>query len=110
MKIKVHMLAFNDKGTVRYVDIPNEELTLLDDPTSVTYIPTLLELVFRYGQNDFQPQQITSVSVGDVIELCEEFWTVAGCGFKKITSDEFDKLPGNLSQNINSYLELMKDD
>ena len=53
MKVNVHMLAFNDKGTIREVDIPD-----YDDERGVEDI---LNDVFHNGQNDFQPQQITTL-------------------------------------------------
>lgn len=49
----------------------------------------ILELAFRYGQNDFQPRQMCSVSVGDVILLDGEMFMVMGGGFKKITDREY---------------------
>jgi hypothetical protein len=41
-------------GTVRLVTVPQHE-------------PKNLDSVFKYGQNDFQPLKMRSVSVGDVI-------------------------------------------
>jgi hypothetical protein len=80
MKVKVYMLAFGKPGEIREVDVPNEEVVEDTD--------ALLESVFYYGQNDFQPQQHPSVSVGDVVELDSKYYLVMGIGFKEITQAE----------------------
>ena len=81
MKYKVRMLAFGKPGEVREVDLPVEP----SDKVEV-----LLDQIFMYGQNDFQPQQHPSVSVGDVIELeikgQREFYRVDVFGFQKMTN------------------------
>lgn len=98
MKFNVHMLAFNDKGTIREVDIPDGDYDSKDD---------ILDAVFKYGQNDFQPQKITSVSVGDVVKYTGEFWLVAAVGFKQLTAEEFANLPGQLAtENQKLYWNL----
>jgi len=78
MKIRVHMLAFGKPGEIREVEIPsdckNTEDLLLD--------------VYHFGQNDFQPQQHPSVSVGDVIEYNGELHMVAVVGFRKMSQAE----------------------
>jgi len=99
MIIPVHMLAFNKKGTIRKVDIPYEQ----GDQAEVE---DYLEETFKYGQNDFQPQPMTSVSVGDVIQLGCEYWIVAPMGFKKITEEQFDELPGFLTKCQDIYSKL----
>lgn len=79
-QFNVHMLAF-EKGKIREVNVPCEELTgkLGQD----------LDLIFRYGQNDFQPQPICSVSVGDVAEFDGEPYMVMSSGWKKMSKQEF---------------------
>jgi len=80
MQVKVHMLAFGD-GAIRMVDIPFEDLP--GDPRSGDHLDRLLDAAFYYGQNDFQPQPLPSVSVGDVIELDNgSLHRVEGVGFK----------------------------
>jgi hypothetical protein len=72
MLIRVYLTAFGE-GAVRLVDIPN------NPPNG------LLNATFHWGQNDFQPQQLPSVSVGDVIELPSgELYRVAASGFKQL--------------------------
>ena len=86
MIIPVHMLAFSEeRGKVRNVEIPDEE-------GKYVRIGELLELVFKYGQNDFQPQRMPSVSVGDVAEIDGEYYMVMGAGWKQLTKQEFDLL------------------
>jgi len=81
MKIKVHLTAFSRRGEkppVRMVEVP-------DSPKAGK---SLLDLAFHYGQNDFQPQRVRSVSVGDVIEVREgEQFVVAPFGFKRLEGD-----------------------
>ena len=82
MIVEVEMLAFGEPGEVRKVNVPDEfcnseEIKLLD-------------AVFHYGQNDFQPQNHPSVSAGDVIRWKGENHLVAGMGFRKLTDDQLE--------------------
>lgn len=76
MKFIVQLLAFTDTD-IREVEVPNDFAELSGD--------ALLEQIFYFGQNDFQPQQRPSVSVGDVIELDSKYYLVKPMGFKEIT-------------------------
>jgi len=92
--IMVHMLAFADKGDrskIRMVELPKDFVgyELFD----------VLEEVFRCGQNDVQPQQMPSVSVGDVAEIGGRYFMVLGMGWKEISKDEFDALEVPTSQH-----------
>jgi hypothetical protein len=84
MKFKVHMLAFMD-GKIREVDVPDSQA---HDKSPER--PELLELVFWHGQNEVQPQELCSVSVGDVIELEGKFHMVVSLGFWAMSQEEFD--------------------
>ena len=94
MKIKVHMLAFEDKEVIRQVKLPGEHCADMKDND-------LLDLVFHYGQNDFaigpEKNKSCSVSVGDVVELPDgRLFLVMGFGFKQINANQLDyirKLP-----------------
>jgi hypothetical protein len=44
----------------------------------------LLDLIFQYGQNDFQSRKCPSVSVGDFIIVKDEVYEVADFGFNKL--------------------------
>lgn len=82
MIIEVEMHAFC-QGAIRRVDIPSED-TRLD----VTRPLLVAGLAFEYGQNDFQPQDMPSVSVGDIIRVPagEEVrrFAVLPLGFKEV--------------------------
>jgi hypothetical protein len=45
--------------SVRIVTVPDSEITSAEHSV-------LLEQIFHYGQNDFQPLPVPSVSVGDI--------------------------------------------
>jgi len=82
MSYKVHMLAFMN-GEIRLVDLP----LLAGDKIEDT-----LDLIFEYGQNDVQPKEFCSVSVGDVIELTDGlYYLVDSIGFKLLTQEQFDE-------------------
>ena len=81
MKVLVEMLAYVDKGTFREVEIPDVEIPNQD---------ALLDQVFYYGQNDFQPRQLPSVSVGDVIYLNDKKFLIKGTGFKELSDEEYE--------------------
>ena len=83
MDIQVHMLAFGTSGEIRIVNLPDCDL-----PQPLNEI---LDLVFHYGQNDFQPKEHCSVSVGDVIEYNDTYFRVARMGFKVLSKEEFEK-------------------
>ena len=73
--IKVRMEAFA-KGKIREVEIPND--------ASFMSIENQLELVFHYGQNDFQPKHMPSASVGDVILFEDTEYIIEAVGFKEL--------------------------
>lgn len=78
--VEVLMLAFMVGGNIRPVDIPTLEYIAAKDTNAV------LELAFKYGQNDFQPKPFPSVSVGDVIRFRGDLYAVAPSGFRLVTS------------------------
>ena len=80
MKFKVHMLANEPAYRVREVDLPG----ITEDILSTYKEDTLLNEIYVYGQNDFQPQQCCSVSVGDIIELGDKMFLVASIGFQQL--------------------------
>jgi len=84
------MLAFQDKGMIREVDIPDDEY---DESGHME----ILELVFKYGQNDFQPRQCPSVSVGDVAQIDGKYYVCSGVGWRSVTKSEFNEMSGNRS-------------
>lgn len=62
----------------RKVTIPGEEV---GDPDN---IENILDLVFRYGQNEHQPQTVPSVSVGDIIHYQGRRWRIEMVGFQEL--------------------------
>jgi len=82
MKLHAYMLAFHriaDDGftpRLREIEIPEEEI-----PKDWVHAD-LANLAYKYGQNDFQPRQLPSVSVGDVIVLPGAMVRVSSFGFE----------------------------
>ena len=83
MTYEVEMLAFG-KGQIREVEIPDEDTVTPFGPADTDYI---LEKIFKYGQNDFQPRNLPSVSVDDVIRLNGERYKVDFYGFKRVSQE-----------------------
>jgi hypothetical protein len=96
LKYEVEMLAFGDGTTrafgdpaIRTVTIPDDEHKRLAIATAFASrqqaINLTLEAVFKWGQNDFQPLPMPSVSVGDVIRLHDgSRYRVEPFGFAKL--------------------------
>ncbi len=87
MKFFVQMLAFQPEFCKRTVEVPDDEVS--DD------VMELLDLIFKYGQNEIQPVTgICSVSSGDVIEIQSPIQThlylVQTLGFEKLTPEEYN--------------------
>jgi hypothetical protein len=98
MQVTVYMLAFGDIVPVpeRIVDIPDEKFVDLCVEAHSTMVPatieSLLDLAYYYGQNDFQPKPIRSVSVGDVIKL-------PSGALHKVLNVGFEALPAGTNIN-----------
>ncbi len=80
MKVNVRMLAFGRPAEVRVVSIPDKPYFPCPD--------AVLDEVYYWDQNDFQPLPHPSVSVGDVIELFGRFYLVKPVGFAELTAAE----------------------
>lgn len=81
MHLIAYLLAFGTDTPIptREIDIPEHEID--EEPS----IDSLLELAFKFSQNDFQPRPIRSVSVGDVIKLGDgSLHRVLGCGWEPL--------------------------
>lgn len=83
MIFNVEMLAFGKPNEIRNVEVPDN---LLTDNTEND-----LELIFHYGQNDFQNKPHPSVSAGDIINYKNQKFVVAGIGFKIMSADEYEQ-------------------
>lgn len=82
MKINVEMWAFCG-GKIREVEIPDEKIG--EDASQ----KRLLNLAFHWGQNDFQPLPMPSVSVGDVVLLNGMKFMVAAIGWKCLDAIDY---------------------
>ena len=93
MIIPVHMFAFADEGDrskIRPVEIPDDEY----EQAEAENVMNVLELVFKYGQNEFQPKSFPSVSVGDIVGMYKgAYWMVMASGWKNLTKEEFENIP-----------------
>ncbi len=79
VSVPVLLLAFCD-GDVRQVEIPD----------NVEGTENILDSVFHYGQNENQPRNVPSVSVGDVICLNGEYHRMAALGFEQLTPEQLE--------------------
>lgn len=77
MKIEVELIAFGN-GQIRTVEVPDSDM---EEPRPLT---EKLELVFTYGQNDFQPLGMPSVSVGDVVRFDGKRYRVEAMGYEEV--------------------------
>jgi hypothetical protein len=69
------------QGALRPVEIPADELARVDEAKR---LEAVLDLAFRYGQNDFQPRRFYSVSVGDVVRYNGRRFRVLPLGFEEV--------------------------
>ena len=76
---EVELRAFK-QGQIRQVEVPDKELVGKNDLGA-------LELIFKYGQNDFQPMQLPSVSMGDIVRYGGKRHLVLGVGFSEVPND-----------------------
>lgn len=93
MIFKVELWAFGDLSRLREVDVPVNELT--------GTVNGDLDLIFKYGQNNFQCQLCRSISVGDVIRLPvgddTTLWLVMSSGFRQFKDhSEYAKYVRNI--------------
>ena len=79
MVFEVELRAYKN-GEIREVEVPDQEIKNAD-PDKV------LERIFFWGQNDFQPRKLPSVSVGDVVRLDGKKYLVAALGFTEVSGE-----------------------
>jgi len=95
MKYQVELRMFKN-GKIRTVNVPDAKLK------GRQKVDNILDLILYHGQNDFQPQQLPSVSMGDVIRYQGKRYLILSRGFRKLKPGEFtsaaptleDILPG----------------
>lgn len=112
MKVMVRMLAFCDPANgdpaFRIVEVSDNEWNSANNQER-------LDLVYKYGQNDFQPQECPSVSIADVILLPATAgetpvlvpYIVAMVGFKVLTNEQFIQLE-NTERYRRSFCDLVR--
>lgn len=91
MKFNVHLTAFKRHGhQIRQVEVPDAECNGDAD--------FVLNRIYWWGQNESQPQNIRSISAGDIIEYKKKLYLILMAGFRevsKIELEEFKKLEHN---------------
>ena len=75
-----------------------------------------LELVFRYGQNEFQPSDQPSVTSGDVVLMDNKFFIMENFGFKEIDfkvyislRELYEKMEDNVKVTYNKIKAIYKE-
>jgi len=68
-------------GKKREVKVPYTGQKLRD-------VKEVLEDIFKWGQNDFQPLPLPSVSVGDVAIVGSKRYRCCGCGWRELEPGE----------------------
>lgn len=88
MDFEVEMLAFGDPNEIRLVEVPWNRLSEEDVLENRISTEEALQIIWRFGQNDVQPKQHPSLSVGDVIRFKlsdrNERYRIEPIGFQKI--------------------------
>ena len=79
--IDVIQFRFN-QGKIRKVELPEIKYEIRE----------VLNDVYHFGQNSFQPKNSPSVSKGDVILIDSDKYIVLDIGFEKITNEFYDLL------------------
>lgn len=69
----MQIIAHLTSGIDRAIDVPDDELTGDLDHD--------LEQIFYWGQNEFQPRNCPSLSVGDVVKYLDKRWKCEGTGW-----------------------------
>jgi hypothetical protein len=94
--MKANVVSRFKGKSFRTVDVPEEAIKEAEEEKGGPLdIGEKLELVFRFGQNEFQPREYPSVTAGDIIMLLngtKQFYIVESFGFKELTDERFNKL------------------
>jgi hypothetical protein len=83
MIVPVELWAFRE-GEVREVDIK-----LTKEHWDTEPVEAVLEEVFYWGQNDHQPKEQPSVSVGDIAVLNGKRYICQSMGWRGISEEEY---------------------
>lgn len=83
MKFIVELLAYGKDGEVREVEVGVE--------AGNSNTKHLLGLIYRWGQNEVQPKDQPSVSVGDVIRLRRRRYLILPVGYKHLPKADYER-------------------
>lgn len=97
MIVKVYQYAFG-QGEVREVELVGSNLYRIEsgkEPENLReeadkILKAVLEGVFYWGQNEHQPQDKYSVSMGDVAELWGKHYLCRSGGWKEMSEEELE--------------------
>ena len=95
MTVQVEMHAFGrhhtPDGSVPLRDVEIPDMVAFREMQGEGWEDRLLGATFHYGQNDFQPRRMPSVSVGDIIVLptspTPRRFVVMPTGFREVAAD-----------------------
>jgi hypothetical protein len=97
-KYRVHLIAFQPKQNgefrVRDVEVKDSvvESILAEVRKGGDADPFLLEAIFWAGQNEANPMELASVSVGDVVEVGDKKYLCLNNRWQYLNQREFDYL------------------
>jgi hypothetical protein len=77
MLVKVELLGCGEKEKGKFREVTVHEADLNE--------------IFYWGQNDFQPLNCRSVSMGDIIYLNNKRFVICAIGFKEINDSEYEE-------------------
>ena len=96
MGMRANVVSRFKGKSFRTVEVPEEAIKEAEEEKGEPLdICDKLELIFRYGQNEFQPRNYPSVTSGDIIMLFDgtkKLWIVESFGFKELSDEKFKKL------------------
>jgi len=89
MKVRTYLAGDNTEKACRLVDIPDDEYQELQPFADKSDRDKLFELVFKYGQNDFQPiDGVRSLMVGDLIFFNGQYALIKALGFNVLSEEQ----------------------
>lgn len=99
--IRVRMLA-NEERTQRGLSVKIREVAIPEGEYQGKAAHDL-ELVFHWGQNEFQPMERCSVSCGDVAEYGNKLWLCCLAGWQEITEEQYLELKRYDQSGLSSH-------
>lgn len=85
----------DDRTWIRVVEVHADQCDWSDNCFTPKNDDDLLEVIWRFGQNDFQPRVAPSLSVDDLVILDDangrRYYRVDACGFVRVERHELKK-------------------